>query len=94
MARADEHRFLTPAEAAHRLGITEDGLTRLRCAGNGPDWITINRLVRYSLADLNWLACPPQSELLTDTRGKGVRVTDSDPLAVSRTVLTLAVLRP
>ena len=62
MARGDEHRFHTPAEAAHRLGITENELTRLRCAGQGPDWITINRLARYSLADLNWwLAHPKES---------------------------------
>ena len=60
MARGDAHRFLTPSEAAHRLGITEGELTRLRCAGNGPDWITINRLVRYSLADLNWWLTHPK----------------------------------
>ncbi|MBC7593135.1 MAG: hypothetical protein H7288_04230 [Kineosporiaceae bacterium] len=60
MARGDDHRFHTPAEAAHRLGITEDELTRLRCAGQGPDWITIKRMVRYSLADLNWWQAHPK----------------------------------
>ena len=60
MARGDAHRFLTPAEAARRLGITEDELTRLRCACEGPDWITIKRMVRYSLADLNWWQAHPK----------------------------------
>ena len=60
MARGDEHRFLTPAEAAHQLGITDDELTRLRRARQGPDWITINRMARYSLADLNWWLAHPK----------------------------------
>lgn len=55
---ADEHRFLTPAEAAHRLAITTTELIRLRAAGKGPDWVLINRTVRYSLADLHsWQKC-------------------------------------
>lgn len=60
MTSGAEHRFLTPAEAAHRLGITEDELTRLRSAGEGPDWITIKGTVRYSLADLNWWQTHPK----------------------------------
>lgn len=60
MAVGDDRRFLTPAEAARRLGINENELTRLRCSGEGPDWIIINRLVRYSLADLNWWLAHPK----------------------------------
>ena len=54
VASGDEHRFLTPAEAAHQFDITEAELTLLRRTGQGPDWITINRTIRYSLADLKW----------------------------------------
>ena len=59
MTGSDEHRLLTPVETAHRLGMPEAELTRLRCAGDGPDWILIGRTVRYSLADLRWWQTHP-----------------------------------
>lgn len=49
-----DHRFLTPSEAAQHLGLTERELGRLRVAGDGPDWLTIGRTIRYSNADLQW----------------------------------------
>lgn len=55
--RTPEAEWLSPAEAAHHLGVSPSTLARKRIEGNGPPFKRPTpRLVRYSRAELDsWL---------------------------------------
>jgi hypothetical protein len=45
------------AEAARFTGVSESTLEKLRCAGGGPVFLKLGRIVVYDETDLNvWLA--------------------------------------
>ena len=48
-------KYLTTAEAAEYLGLSATTLNKWRCYGNEyqPPWVSIGRLVRYSVEDLD-----------------------------------------
>lgn len=50
--------YLTTAEAARLLGVSERHLERLRAVGRGPRWVTIGRSVRYARGDVPTEAWP------------------------------------
>jgi hypothetical protein len=55
--------YLKPAEAAKRLGVSADTLTKWRSLAQGPAFAKLGHGVRYAVADLDtWLA--------SKTRGK------------------------
>lgn len=41
--------YLSPAELAARLGLSEKTLANWRALGQGPRWIRIGRSIRYPL---------------------------------------------
>ena len=52
----ERFEIITESEAARQLQVSIGGLRKWRREGSGPRFIKINRLVRYSLVDLqDWL---------------------------------------
>ena len=48
--------FLDTIEAAQYLGLQKTTLEAWRCRGNGPQFVKLNRAVRYRQADLDaWI---------------------------------------
>ena len=53
--------LLTESETARRLGISVSGLRKWRREGQGPHFIRLGRLIRYSVPDLEeWLVANRQ----------------------------------
>ena len=53
--------LLTESETARRLGISVSGLRKWRREGQGPRFIRLGRLIRYSVPDLEeWLVANRQ----------------------------------
>ncbi len=53
--------LLTESETARRLGISVSGLRKWRRGGQGPRFIRLGRLIRYSVPDLEeWLVANRQ----------------------------------
>ena len=49
--------YLTPQQVADRFQVSYDVLKRWRRDGSGPPWLTLGRLVRYRLSDVDtWAA--------------------------------------
>jgi hypothetical protein len=54
VSAADKPRPLaTPAEVAEWLQTSTDALSKLRIAGNGPQYIKFGREIRYAWADVH-----------------------------------------
>ena len=48
--------LLTQKEVAHWLGVSERTLERYRVIGTGPQFVRLDRLVRYRLSDIEeWI---------------------------------------
>ncbi len=57
-------RYLSPAEAAARVGVTERYLAHLRHSRRGPAYYTLgHRTVRYRVADVDaWMASTEEKQ--------------------------------
>ena len=49
----DENRLLTSEEVAQILGVKVDTLRQWRHKNRGPEFVRVERFVRYTRADLN-----------------------------------------
>ena len=51
-------QWLTTAEAAEYLSLSQSHLNKLRCIGGGPRFSAATRAIRYNRADLDaWMEC-------------------------------------
>jgi hypothetical protein len=56
-------RYLTNAEAAQRIGIEADTLSKMRSAKEGPEWTGSRHLTRYLVSAVDeWIANLPRKD--------------------------------